>query len=112
MKAAAVRIMASTIRLKTKTRDSITTVRAILRHPMETGFRVDSETDELVDAHFINQVSVKHNNSLILSCDWSRAVSRNPYLSFKFKGANIGDKLELTWIDNKNNSDSIETLIE
>ena len=104
--------MASTIRLKTKTRNSITTVRAIFRHPMETGYRVDSETNELVDAHYITQVTVKHNNSPILSCDWSRAVSKNPYLSFMFKGANIGDKLELSWIDNKNNTDSIESLIE
>ena len=35
--------MASTIRLKTKIRDDVTTVRAIIRHPMETGFRIDDE---------------------------------------------------------------------
>jgi len=104
--------MTSTIRLKTKTRDGITTVRAIIRHPMETGFRVDTETSELVPAHYINQVTVKHNDHIIMSCDWSRAVSKNPYLSFMFKGANIGDKLELVWVDNKNNTDKIETLIE
>ncbi|MCZ6802720.1 MAG: thiosulfate oxidation carrier complex protein SoxZ [Proteobacteria bacterium] len=104
--------MSSTIRLKTKTRDGVTTVRAIIRHPMETGFRIINETGELVPAHFINRVSVKHNNNIILSCDWSRAISKNPYLSFMFKGANIGDKLELAWKDNKNNTDSIETLIE
>jgi len=104
--------MASTIRLKTKTKDGITTVRAIIRHPMETGFRIDSETSELVPAHFINEVLVKHNDNVVMSCDWSRAVSKNPYLSFMFKGADSGDKLELIWRDNKNNSDSIETLIE
>jgi len=104
--------MASTIRLKTKTREGVTTVRAIIRHPMETGFRVDSESSELVPAHYIRQVSIKHNNKVIMSCDWSRAVSKNPYLSFMFEGANIGDKLQLVWSDNKNNTDSIETLIE
>jgi sulfur-oxidizing protein SoxZ len=104
--------MASSIRLKTKTRDGVTTVRAIIRHPMETGFRIDSDSGELVPAHYINKVSVKHNDNIVLSCDWSRAVSKNPYLSFMFKGANIGDKLELAWIDNKNNTDTIETLIE
>lgn len=104
--------MASTIRLRTKTRKDITTVRAIIRHPMETGFRLDSESSKLVPAHYINQITVKHNDNIILSCDWSRAVSKNPYLSFMFKGANIGDKLVLNWTDNKNNSDSIETLIE
>lgn len=104
--------MASTIRLKTKTSDGVTTVRAIIRHPMETGFRIDSETSELVPAHYINEVIVKHNGNVVMSCDWSRAVSKNPYLSFMFKGADVGDKLELTWRDNKNKSDSIETLIE
>ena len=104
--------MASSIRLKTKTRDGITTVRAIIRHPMETGFRVNPENGRLIPAHYINQVTVSHNGKIVLSCDWSRAVSKNPYLSFRFKGANIGDKLELTWIDNKNNTDTIATSIE
>ncbi|GJM04952.1 MAG: thiosulfate oxidation carrier complex protein SoxZ [marine bacterium B5-7] len=104
--------MASSIRLKTKTNGGVTTVRAIIRHPMETGFRVDSETSELVPTHYINEVVVKHNDNVVMSCDWSRAVSKNPYLSFMFKGANIGDKLELSWRDNKNNADSIETRIE
>jgi sulfur-oxidizing protein SoxZ len=104
--------MASTIRLKTKTSNGVTTVRAIIRHPMETGFRIDSETSELIPTHYINEVIVKHNGNIVMSCDWTRAVSKNPYLSFMFKGANAGDKLELAWSDNKNNSDSIETLIE
>jgi sulfur-oxidizing protein SoxZ len=78
---------------------------------METGFRIDSDTSELVPTHHINNVTVKHNGSVVMSCDWSRAVSKNPYLSFMFKGGNAGDKLELAWRDNKNNTDSVETLI-
>jgi sulfur-oxidizing protein SoxZ len=104
--------MSSTIRLKTKSRNNITTVRAIIRHPMETGFRFDTELEELVPAHYINLVTVKHNDHIILSCDWSRAVSKNPYLSFMFEGANIGDKLELSWTDTKGKTDTFETLIE
>ncbi len=103
--------MSSTIRLKTKIRDDITTVRAIIRHPMETGFRIDNATNALVPAHYINEVTVAHNGNIIMSCDWSRAVSKNPYLSFMFKGAKTGDKLELRWRDNENNTDSITTRI-
>ena len=51
--------MASTIRLKSKTRNNITTVRAIIRHPMETGFRIDNETGERVPQHYIKKVLVK-----------------------------------------------------
>jgi sulfur-oxidizing protein SoxZ len=104
--------MASTIRLKTKIRNKVTTVRAIIRHPMETGFRVDEESGELVPAHFIKLVTVKHNNKVVLSCDWSRAVSKNPYLSFMFEGAEAGDKLELSWLDTNNETDTVETLIK
>ena len=104
--------MASSIRLKTKTRDNITTVRAIIRHPMETGFRVDETSGELVPAHFIKLVTVKHNDQVVLSCDWSRAVSKNPYLSFMFEGAKVGDKLELSWLDTQDKTDTFKTLVE
>jgi len=103
--------MASSIRLKTKTRDNITTVRAIIRHPMETGFRVDTDSGNLVPAHFIKLVTVKHNDKTVFSCDWSRAVSKNPYLSFMFEGAKVGDKLELSWVDTQDKTDKFETLI-
>lgn len=104
--------MSSSIRLKTKTRNDVTTVRAIIRHPMETGFRVDKESGELVPAHYIKLVTVKHNDQIVLSCDWSRAVSKNPYLSFMFEGTKTGDKLELSWIDTKDETDTFETLIK
>lgn len=104
--------MASTIRVKTKLRNNTTTVRAIIRHPMETGFRVDETSGELVPAHFIKLVTVKHNDQIVLSCDWSRAVSKNPYLSFMFEGAKVGDKLELSWLDTQDKTDTVKTLIE
>ena len=103
--------MTSTIRLKSKIKNNITTVRAIIRHPMETGFRIDNETGERVPQHYIKKVLVKHNAKIIFSCDWSRAVSKNPYLSFMFKNSKIGDKIEITWFDSKDNTDSLETVI-
>ena len=104
--------MASTIRLKTKIRDNITTVRAIIRHPMETGFRVSNETGKLIPEHYIKNVLVKHNNNIILSCDWSRAVSKNPYLSFMFENSKAGDKIEITWFDTEGNNDTLEATIQ
>ena len=57
--------MASTIRLKSKTRNNISTVRAIIRHPMETGFRIDNETGERVPQHYIKKILVKNDIILI-----------------------------------------------
>ena len=103
--------MASTIRLKSKLNDNVLTVRAIIRHPMETGFRVDEANGKLIPAHFIKLVTAKLNEQTIFSCDWSRAVSKNPYLSFMFEGAKTGDKLELSWLDTEEKTDAIETII-
>jgi len=48
----------------------------------------------------------------VLTAHWGAAVSKNPYLSFKFKGAKSGDKLKISWVDNKGGSDSIEATIK
>ncbi len=104
--------MASSIRIRTRLRDGITSVRAIIRHPMETGFRVDEETGETVPAHYIKLVTVKHDGTTVLSCDWSRAVSKNPYLAFEFAGASAGDRVELSWLDTEGQTDRAETVIE
>ncbi len=104
--------MASTIRLKTKIRDDVTTVRAIIRHPMETGFRIDDETGERIPEHYIKKIMAKHNSNIIFSCDWSRAVSKNPFLSFMFSNSKIGDKIEIVWFDTKDDTDSLEATIE
>ena len=104
--------MASTIRLKTKIRDDVTTVRAIIRHPMETGFRIDNETGERVPQHYIKKVLVKHNAKIIFSCDWSRAISKNPYLSFMFENSKVGDKIEIAWFDTEGKNETLETLIQ
>ncbi len=102
----------STIRIRTRLKDGITTVRAIIRHPMETGFRFDEETQDVVPAHYIKLVTIKHNGEVVMSCDWSRAVSRNPYLSFVFTGAKPGDTLQLDWLDTEGKTDIVETTIE
>jgi len=44
-----------------------------------------------------------------MTADWSGGVSQNPYLSFKFKGAKVGDKLQVAWQDNKGEGDTETT---
>lgn len=104
--------MASSIRVKASLHDGLTTVRAIIRHPMHTGYEFDMEAGKLIPAHYIENVTVRHGDKVILQCDWGRAVSKNPYLSFRFTGAQAGDKLHISWMDNLGESDSIETAIQ
>ena len=98
--------MGDSIRIRTEHRAGWTTVRSIIRHPMETGFRVDPESGQVVPAHYITEVLCRHGDDVVLRCEWSRAVSKNPYLSFEFSGARPGEAITLSWSDNHGGSDS------
>ena len=100
--------MENSIKARTRIHDSVATVRIIIRHPMDTGFETDPESGKPIPPHYINNVSVFHEDRLVLQCDWSRAVSRNPYLSFEFAGARAEDRLRITWEDNLGESDTAE----
>jgi sulfur-oxidizing protein SoxZ len=98
--------MAKKWKVRAQLRGGTTTVKALISHPMETGLRKDKKTGKKVPAHFIQTLTVEHNGKSVLDALWGPAVSANPYLSFKFKGANKGDSVKLSWVDNKGGKDS------
>ena len=98
--------MATSIKIRAKVKDGVTTVKTLMTHPMETGLRKDKKTGNMIPAHFIQNVSAKHNGKEVLTAEWGGAVSKNPYLSFKFQGGAKGDEVEISWMDNKGGSDS------
>lgn len=98
--------MAKTIKIRAKMKDGVTTIKALMSHPMETGLRKDKKTGKLIPAHFIQNVSAKHKGKEVLSTEWGGAVSKNPYLAFKFAGGAKGDEIEIVWKDNQGGSDS------
>jgi sulfur-oxidizing protein SoxZ len=85
-------------------------VKILMAHQMETGQRKDAN-GQLVPAHFIQNVTATCNGKTVLSAQWGPAVSRNPFLSFRFKGAAKGDKLQVTWVDNKGDQRTDEAVI-
>lgn len=100
--------MAKTIKLKAKEKDGVVTVKALITHPMETGARKDKKTGEKIPAHFIQEVTCEHGGKTVMTAQWSGGVSKNPYVTFKFKGGAKGDPIKLSWSDNKGESDSHE----
>jgi sulfur-oxidizing protein SoxZ len=96
----------SDIKIRAKLKDGETEVKCLMSHPMETGLRKDSKTDELIPAHFIQEVVCKSKDQVVMTANWSGGVSRNPYLAFKFSGGEVGDPIEITWTDNKGESQS------
>ncbi len=96
----------SSIKIRAKDKNGITTVKALINHPMETGLRKDSKTGKMIPAHFIQQVTCEHNGKSVLNAQWGTAISKNPYLSFRIRNAKKGDELKLSWTDNTGKSDS------
>ena len=101
----------ASIKIRAKVDGDVTTVKALISHPMETGLVKDKKTGELIPAHFIQEVTCEHNGKNVLTALWGAAISKNPYLSFRFKGAKAGDTLKMSWVDNKGESDSTETKV-
>jgi len=56
-------------------------------------------------------VVVKQNVKIVVEAKISQAVSRNPVFSFRLKGGAKGDKIEVSWLDNKGESNKIETAV-
>ena len=102
----------STIKIRAKNKNGMTTVKALINHPMETGMRKDKKTSKMIPAHFIQKVTCTHNGKKVLSANWGTAISKNPYIAFKLKDANKGDQLVLSWNDNLGNTDSQTSVIK
>lgn len=47
----------------------------------------------------------------MLAAEWGPAVSKNPFLQFAIKGAKAGDKVAITWKDNKGDSRTDEATV-
>ena len=102
----------ATIKIRAKAKKGITTVKALITHPMETGLRKDKETGKDIPAHHITEVNAEYNGNTVMTANWGPAISKNPYLSFKFKGGVPGENLKISWIDNKGKSDSLKAIIK
>ncbi len=103
--------MAKSIKVRAKERKGVVTVKALMNHPMETGLRKDKKTGKVIPAHHIQEVMAKAGDKTVLDAVWGGAISKNPYLSFKYAGEKGGD-ITLSWVDNKGNSDSITAKVK
>ncbi len=102
----------SSIKIRTKRKDGNTQIRTLISHPMETGRRKDKDSGKLVPAHYIQDLTVKHNDKVVVSSVMGVSISKNPYFAFLLKGGEPGDKISITLKDNLGNTDTAETVIK
>lgn len=102
--------MADPMRIRAVARDGMVNVKILMSHEMETGQRKDS-SGKLVPAHYIKNVTATVGGKTVLSAELGPAVSKNPYLEFNFKGAQKGDKITVSWEDNKGDKRTDEATV-
>ena len=102
--------MGDPMRIRATTLGDSTEVKVLMSHEMETGQRKDAQ-GQTIPAWFIQNVIVTWNGRTVLSAQWGTAVSKNPFLSFKFKGGAKGDKIAITWMDNRGDKRTDEAVI-
>ncbi len=89
------------MRIKAKTKDGKTTVKALLKHPMLSYVQAKKAGKE---ANFITYISAKVGDMQVLDASTSQNLSKNPYLKFAFRGDAKGKEIEITWVDLKGNT--------
>lgn len=104
--------MSRLAKVKTRKRGGTTEFLALINHPMETGFRRDKSTGTKIPEHFIKKVVFKLNGKTVATGQLGTAVSANPIFKLSSKSARTGDKLEVSWEDNKGESGSASTIID
>jgi len=102
--------VAEPMKIRAALQGDVADVRILMMHPMETGQRKDAKGD-IVPLHFIRSVVVTHNGKPVLDAQWSQAVSRNPFLGMRVRGAKAGDKVSVTWVDNKGDKRTDEATV-
>ena len=99
--------MAGPMKMRATAQGGVTEIRVLMAHPMETGQRKGPD-GKLVPMHFIQNVTVRLNGKTVVEGQISQAVSRNPVFSFRVRGGNKGDKVEVSWLDNKGETNKTE----
>jgi sulfur-oxidizing protein SoxZ len=102
--------MADPMRIRAQLQGDKTTVRVLMSHEMETGQRKDA-AGKVVPAWFIQEVTAMHNGKTVLTAQWGTAIAKNPFMQFNLKGAKAGDKVALTWKDNKGDVRTDEAVV-
>jgi sulfur-oxidizing protein SoxZ len=102
--------MAEPMKIRATLKGDVADIRVLVAHPMETGQRRDA-AGNLVPMHFIQSMTVTHNGKLVYEGQWSQAVSRNPVFAVRVKGAKAGDKVAVSWVDNKNGKRTDEATV-
>jgi len=92
--------MADAMKIRATMEGDVADVKVLIQHKMDTGLIKDKKTDKLIPAHYINHVVATLNGKTVMEAQWGPAVSTNPFIGIRIKGAKSGDKIGINAVDN------------
>ena len=102
--------MADPMRIRAQAAGANANVRVLMSHEMETGQRKDA-AGKTIPAWHIQEVTASLNGKQVFAAEWGPAVAKNPFLQFTVKGAKAGDKIAVTWKDNRGDTRTDEATV-
>jgi len=92
--------MADAMKIRATMDGDVADVKVLIQHKMDTGLIKDKNTGKLIPAHYINNVVVTLNGKTVMEAQWGPAISTNPFIGIRVKGAKSGDKVSIHAVDN------------
>ena len=74
-------------------------VRVLVQHPMETGFRRDTQ-GQTIPMHIVNELKASYGGRQVFRAELGAGVSANPYLTF-YVVAEASGELVVEWSDDR-----------
>jgi sulfur-oxidizing protein SoxZ len=102
--------MGNPMKIRAILKNGLTEVRVLVSHAMETGLR-KGDDGAIVPAWFITELTAHYHDRLIFQAEFGTAVSKDPYLVFRFRGGDTGEKVVLRWRDSRGDTRSDEAAI-
>ena len=99
-------------KIKARKKGNATEILVLVQHAMETGSRKDKKTKKVIPAHFIQTLNFTINGKSVADVAMGIGVSKNPLVGIRVKNAKSGDKIEVSWKDNKGETGGANTAVK
>ncbi len=93
---------------KSAKRGEVIEIRALIAHPMETGFRAGADGRQLV-RDIIRRFTCRYNGQAVFSAELFPSISANPYIAFHTVATESGS-LSFSW-EGDHGFAQVETLV-
>ncbi len=91
--------------------DHYSELKILITHPMENGRSRDTH-NQLIPAHFIQNLQVFRNQIEIIHLQLGGSISKQPFLVFHLEKLQPGEQISVHWLDNQGQTDSVEQTIQ